>query len=129
MHVSRLFLHIKLFGFQHGRFHTLFTQKLDERLIFRHTFIGTEQQQSSFFLFLFIIRSHFGFCISKQPGSEIALDFYYLLHPRTEKIKQLIITFWNGTRYDQGGTRIVNQYGVNLVHDGIIVYALYQIFG
>ena len=42
-------------------------------------------------------------------------------------IKKLIFAFWHRTTNNQWCTRIVNQHRVHLIHDGIIVSALYKI--
>ena len=43
--------------------------------------------------------------------------------------EQLVVALRHGAGYNQRSTGIVNQYGVDLVHDGVIVCTLHQILG
>ena len=43
--------------------------------------------------------------------------------------KVLIIAFWHGSTDDERCTRIVNEHGVDLVHDGVVVAALHKVLG
>ena len=61
--------------------------------------------------------------------SQLALYAHQLLYQRLVLFEQLVIAFRHRPGYNQRRTGIVDQYGVDLVHDGVIVCTLHQILG
>ena len=56
------------------------------------------------------------------------LCFYQAFYLRTELLEELVVAFGYRTGDNQRSTGVVNQYGVHLIDDGVIVLALYQVF-
>ena len=89
----------------------------------------TEQCQKSLFLIFLVIRCNQAFGIGQILGSQSTLSFYQPFNQRTKHLKQLLVAFRYRTRNNQRSTRIINQYRVYLIDDGIIMFTLYQVFG
>ena len=87
-----------------------------------------EQSQESGFHIFFLIGCNQTLRISKILCCQFALCFNQTFYQRTKYFKQLFVTFRNRTRNDQRSTCIINQYGVDLIDDSIIMLALYKIF-
>ena len=60
---------------------------------------------------------------------DLALYFHQLLHPGLQDMILLVISFGDGTRYDQRRTRIIDQDAVDLIHHGEVMPALHHLFG
>ena len=60
-------------------------------------------------------------------GCQLALYSYQAFHKRLILFKLLILATRHGARYNKRCTGIVNQHGVHLIDNGVIVHALYQI--
>ena len=127
VHFLVVVLHVEFFGFLHAGLHALFAEELDQRLVFGHGLVGTIQEQRTFFVHFGIFAGHFLFGFGQQFGGHIALDVYQTFHLRTQFFEQLIFALGHRTGNNQRCTGIVNQHGVNLVDNGVVVFALYQI--
>ena len=69
----------------------------------------------------------FGFC--QILCGQLALHSHEFLHQRLILFEELVIAFGHGAGDDKRCAGIVNQHRVDLVDDGVIVLALYQIGG
>ena len=128
MHAFIVLLHVDFLGLQHTSLDALFTQELDQCLIFRQSFMAAEQGKKTFFLFFLIAGSNEAFGVSQILSSQFLLCFYQAFYQWTKLFKQLLFTFGDRAGNNQRSTGIVNQYGVHLIDDGIIVLTLYKVF-
>ena len=81
----------------------------------------------TFFYFFRVAAGHFLFGFDQQLGTKVFLCVYNDFHIRTELFEQLFFATGYRTGNDQRCTGIVDQYRVDLIDDGIVVFALYQI--
>ena len=65
--------------------------------------------------------------LSEQLGSLLALYLVELLYQWLILLEHLVVALWNWTGDNQWSTGIINQHGVNLIDDSVVVLALYQI--
>ena len=128
MHTLVVLLHVDLFGLQHTGFDTLFTEELDQCLVLRQTLVATIKSKESFFHFLLVVGGDQAFCFGQVFGSKHFLSFHQAFYQRAKLFEQLVVTFRYRTGNNQRSTGVVNQYGVNLIDDGIVVWALYKVF-
>lgn len=66
--------------------------------------------------------------VGKVLRGKFLLCFYQAFYLRTELLEELVVAFGYRTGDNQRSTGVVNQYGVYLIDDGVIVLALYQVF-
>ena len=128
VHAFIVLLHVDFLGLQHTSLDALFTQELDQCLVFRQSFMAAEQGKKTFFLFFLIAGSNEAFGVSQILSSQFLLCFYQAFYQWTKLFKQLFFTFGDRAGNNQRSTGIVNQYGVHLIDDGIIVLTLYKVF-
>ena len=129
VHTLVVLLHVDLFGLQHTCLDTLFTQIFNQCLVLGQCLVAAEQSKETFFLIFLVAGSNQALGIGKILGSQFLLCFHQTFYERTQLLEQLVLTFGDGTGNNQRSTGIVNQYGVHLVDDGIVVLALYEVFG
>jgi len=67
----------------------------------------------------------FGF--SQILGSQLLLHANQLFDQRLILLEHLVVALGHGTRDNERSTGIVNQHGVNLVDDGVVMGSLYQV--
>ena len=129
VHTLVVLLHVDLFGLQHTCLDTLFTQIFNQCLVLGQCLVAAEQSKETFFLIFLVAGSNQALGIGKILGSQFLLCFHQTFYERTQLLEQLVLTFGDGTGNNQRSTGIVNQYGVHLIDDGIVVLALYEVFG
>jgi len=127
VHVAHVFGHEVFFRLQHLGFYTLFTQEFDQRLVARISLERTVQLDRTFFHFFRIAACHFFLGFDQQFGAKVFLCVNYDFYIRTELFEQLFFTAGDRAGNDQRCTGIVDQYGVDLIDNGIVVFALYQV--
>ena len=131
-HPTVIVLHICLLGLQHTCFDTFFGEVFDEWLVFGQGLVGTiERQETGIELLLtfFLIACLHQFVtftdeclgISQILRSQLSLYTNESFYQWLILLEHLIIALRYRTRYDQRGTRIVDQHRVNLVDDGVVV--------
>ena len=127
VHVFLVLLHVELFGLLQAYFHTRLAEVFDECFALWHTFEGTEEcQLACLFLFL-ICATHFGFGFGEEFGGQGVLGTNEQLYAVFVFIIHLVFAFWYRTADDEWCTCIVNEDGVHLVHDGVVVTTLYEV--
>ena len=126
MHIAAVVLHILSLDFHHRLLHTFLRQILNQRLVFWKTLVGTVEQQCAFFKHLVVVACHHALRVGEQLGDEAALCFIHTLHIWLEVVEHLVFTSCHRTRDDKRCTGIVDKHGVNLIHDGEVVWTLHH---
>ncbi len=127
VHVTHVFRHEVFFRLQHLGFYTLFTQVLDQSLVTRISFVGTEQLDGTFFHLFLVAACHFLLGFDQHLGAKVFLCVYDDFHVRAELFEQLFFTTGDRAGNNQRRTGVVDQHGVDLIDNGIVVFALYQV--
>ena len=91
--------------------------------------MATVQLQESLLHLFLVSRSYHLLGLGQILRSQLALYAHQLLYQRLVLFEQLVIAFRHRPGYNQRRTGIVDQYGVDLVHDGVIVCTLHQSLG
>ena len=78
-------------------------------------------------LYQFVTFTNQIFRISQILCGQLTLYTYQTLHQRLIFLKHLIIALRHGTRDDQRCTGIIDQHGVNLIDDGVVMRTLYEV--
>ena len=130
VHVLVAVLHVEAFGLLHQALHTFLAEELDEGVVFRQTAIGAEELVGAVLLFVLggvgVGEDALGL---GQNACHIAfLGFVQFHYIRFQLVKFLLVAARRGTADNQRGTGIVNQNGVHLIDDGVVVFALHQFF-
>ena len=66
-------------------------------------------------------------CLGQKLCGLLALHLVELLHQWLVLLKHLIVALWHRTRDDKWCTGIIDKHGVNLIDDGVVVLALYEV--
>ena len=127
MHIFLVFLQVELFCLLQAHFHSRLTQVFDECFTLWHTLERTEECQLTCLTLLFIRTTHFGFCFGQQLGGQSILCTNQQLNAMLILIIHLVFAFWHRTTDNQWSTCIINQHGVHLIHDGIVMSTLHQV--
>ena len=87
--------------------------------------MGAEELQEAFFLTVLVagVDELLGF--GEILRGEFALHFHETLHEGLVLLEELVVALRHGTGDDERRTRIVDQHGVHLVDDGVVVLALH----
>ena len=126
VHLFVVVLHVEIFRFLQQLFDTLFTQVFDQRVVFGKSLESLQEHFPP--VFLVPLGDQFP-CLGKVLLNQRSLCLVQLFHNWPEFVKLLVFPPWNRARDDQWRSCIVNQNRVNLVHDGIMMLALYEILG
>ena len=129
MHVFALLLHVEAFRLEQQRLHSFFRKELDKRAVLRKSVVGTEKlvgaMRSFFFRSVRICQNLLRF--SKTLCNKTFLFFVQPNDVWLKLHKFLIFASWRRTTDNQRSTGIVDQNGVNLVDDGIVMLALNEL--
>ena len=90
--------------------------------------MATEQGKETGFLVFFLVRSNQALGICQILRSQFALSFYQSFYQGAKHFEQLFVTLRHRTGNNQRRTCIVNQDRIDLIDNGIIMLALYQVF-
>ena len=104
-------------------------EELDEGVVLRQSLVGAEEQEVALFLVVFIFAGNQPFGLCQQLCGKGALHADELLNQRLVLFIHLVFALRHGTADDERRTGIVDEYGVHLVDDGIIMLALYKVLG
>ncbi len=127
MHAFVVVLHVDFFSGKHSGLYALFGKELDQRLVFRKCLVAAEQFKETLLLFLLILRSEQTLGFGQVVGGQFSLNFIQSFNQRLIFFKHLVVSLGHGTRNNQRCTGIVNENGVNLIDNGVVVCALYKI--
>ena len=130
-HTAVVVLHIDILGGLHTRLDTFLGQELDEGLVLRQTLMRTVECQEAFFLqFLVVLLAALGnllLSLCQILRSQLALHTHNLLNQGLILLEHLVVALGHRTGDDEWGTGIVNQHGVNLIDDGVVMSALHKV--
>jgi hypothetical protein len=130
-HLTVVVCHVVLLGLQQTSLDTFLRKILDQWLVLRQCLVRTEECEEAF-IKEFLILSFCTFVnlllsLGEQFCSLLALYLIKFLNQWLILLKHLVVALWNRTRDDQWGTGVINQHRVDLIDDGVVVLALYQI--
>ena len=130
MHVFALFLHVETFGLKQQRLHAFLREELDEGVVLRQAVVGAEQLVGAVRLLLFcgvrICQYFLG--VGETHRHEAFLSLVELHHVGFQLEELLVVAMRYRTADDERRTGIVDQHGVDLVDDGVVVFrALHQL--
>ena len=132
MHVLALFLHVEAFGLKQQRLHTFLREEFDQSRILRQSVESAEQLVGAVRL-LFFCGVRIGqnlLCFGQTLCHQALLSLVKLHHIGFQLNKLLVFAVRDRSADDQRCTGIVNQHGVDLVDDGVIVTrTLHHLFG
>ena len=127
VHVAHVFGHEVFFCLQHLGFYPLFAQEFDQRLVARISLEGAVQLDGTFFHLFLVAACHFLLGFDQHLGTKVFLCAYHDFHVRAELFEQLFFAAGNRAGNNQWRTGIVDQHGVDLIDNGIVVLALNQV--
>ena len=122
-------LHVIFLCLEHTGLDTGFREELDEGVVLRQSLVGAEEQEVALFLVVFIFAGNQPFGLCQQLCGKGALHADELLNQGLVLFIHLVFALRHGTADDERRTGIVDEYGVHLVDDGIIMLALYKVLG
>jgi hypothetical protein len=88
--------------------------------------VAAEQSEESIVVFLFVFITNQLFRFSEIVGGQLALYAYKFFYKGLILFIELVVAFRHRTRYDKWCTGIIDEHGVNLVDNGVVVCALHQ---
>ena len=126
-HLLLVILHIIVFGLLQKNFHSRFAEELDKRRILRKALVSTEQQLSSL---VFVAGGDSLLGIVQYLIDKTALSLIEFFHVGAEfHILAVVFSLCHRARYNQRGSCIIDQNGVDLIDNSIMMFALHQIIG
>ena len=127
MHLAVVVLHVEALRIQEALLHPLGAEELDQRLVLRQTLVAPEEQQVALVDLLRVVARDLFLCLVEEPGTECPLSIDNRLHILAELLKHLVPLRLHRTGDDQRCTGIIDQHGVHLVDDGVVVDPLHHI--
>ena len=121
-HLAFVVLHVVGLGFLHEGLHAGLGQELDERLILREALVAAVQKQAAVFLIagrnklLGLVES------VVHKGALLVVEVFHI----GPVLHELLISgsLFHRAGNDKGRTGVVDENGVNLIHNGIVVFPL-----
>ena len=128
-HFPFVVLEINRLRFQQLLFHPLGAEKFDERLGLGQRAVCTEKCQSTFgqVVFTSALFLQQSLCIREKLLRCFLLNRDELNHFRLELNKFLLIALGRGAADDEWSPGFVNEHGIHLVYNGIVMLALNQL--
>ena len=127
VHVLLVLLEVELLGLLQAHFDARFGEVFDERLRFRHTLEGAEERQFASLALFLVGGVHLRLRFGKQLGGECRLLSDEVGDAVFVFVEHLVLAARHRTGDDKGRTCVVNEYGVHLIDDGVVVSALYEV--
>ena len=128
-HTAVVVLHIDGLGLEHTRLDTRFAEELDERIVLGQGLVAAEEREETFLLLLLVARGDERLGFGQILRGQFALHIHETFHQRLVFLEQLHVALGHRARNDERRTGVVNQDGVHLIDDGIVVAALHEVFG
>ena len=125
--MAHVFRHEVFFRLQHLGLNTLFAQEFDKRLVARVSLERAVELDGTFFHLFLVAACHFLLSFDQEFGAKVFLCINNHFYVRAELFEQLFLTAGDRTGDDQRRTGIIDQYGVDLIDNRIVVFALYQV--
>ena len=132
-HLLLVVLQVVSLGAQHLLLDTWFRQELDEGRVLWPCTVGTIELGSTFVLDVLVGVVHLLLGLVEQLVGQSLLQTNYVLHTVTVGLVKFLVgvfrSTWRRTGDDKRRTGIVDQHGVDLIDDGEIMFALYEVLG
>ena len=131
VHVFVLLLHVEILGALEDGLDAGFGEELDERFVLRQTAVAAEEEFGGFLVGLGVgVFGEAGPGVGEDFGDQHALGVVEFFDDGFEAVELLVfVVLAGGAADDEGGTGIVDEHGVDLVDDGVVVAALDEFFG
>ena len=137
-HTTIVVLHIDFLGLQHTSLDTFLREVFNQGLVFRHGLMRTVEREETLIelllTFFFVTGLHqFVTCCDQRLGiskilcGQLFLYTHEALYQRLVFLEHLVVALWYRTRNNERGTGIVDQHGVDLVDDGVVMGALHKV--
>ena len=126
-HLARVVLKIICLGLEQGVLHPLLAEELDEGAILGQTLECAEQQQFAFLAHLLVLACNLLLGFGQNLGDQAALCLHHLLYIGFVLVEHLVVTLGHRTGDDERRTGIVDEHRVNLVDNGIVMFALHHV--
>ena len=126
-HAAVVVLHVDFFRLEHASFHTRLGEELDEGTILRQCLVRTIEGEITHFAIFFVVALEQTLCFCEIFSSQLLLYSHQTLYKGLVFFVHLVFTTLHWTRDDEWRTRIVDEHGVYLVDNRIIVLTLYEI--
>ena len=130
-HASVVVLHVDLLGLQHAGLDAFFGEILDERLVLGETLERTVEREEAFVgELLVVVLLAFGnllLGVGQVLCGQLALHVDQSLYEGLILLEHLVVALGHGSADDERGAGVVDEHGVDLVDDGIVVGALHEV--
>ena len=127
VHVAHVVLHVELLGLEHARLDARLAEELDEGFVLGESLERTEEEQRAFLLHLLVVALHLLLGLGEELGAKILLRIDDGLHLRAILVEELLLALGYRAGDDQRRTGIVDQHGVDLVDDGVVMLTLHEV--
>ena len=107
----------------------MFGEIFDERPVLRQRLVASEEGKEAFFLLFLVFAGDELFGCGEILRGEFALCLVKAFDKGLVLFEELVIAFGNGAGNDKWRTGVVDEHGVDLVDDGVVVTALYEVAG
>ncbi len=126
-HFAAVVLNVVALGFEQQRLHAVLAQEFDQGLIFRAGEICAVEGQGAFATGFGIVGRNFFASLAHQTDLELALCVDHVLDVVFVFVEVLVVALGHGTGYNQRRAGVVNKHRVDLVDNGIVVFALHHV--
>ena len=128
-HAAVVVLHVYFLRLEHAGLDAGLGEELDERVVLGQCLVGAEELQEALFLTVLVagVDELLGF--GEILRGELALHLHEAFHEGLVLLEELVVALGHGTGDDERRARIVDQHGVHLVDDGVVVLALHEVGG
>ena len=126
-HTAVVVLHVDLFGLEHAGLDAGFGEILDERAVFGERLVRTIERKEALFAVFFLVAGDETLGFREILGGQFALHLVKTIYEGLEFLIHLVVALLYRAGNDKRGTGVVDQHGVDLVDDGIIMFALHEI--
>ena len=132
-HLLLVVLQVVSLGAQHLLLDPWFRQELDEGRVLWPCTEGTIELGSTFVLDVLVGVVHLLLGLVEQLVGQSLLQANHVLHTVTVGLVKFLVgifrSTWRRTGDDKRRTGIIDQHGVNLIDDGEVMFALYEVLG
>ena len=136
-HLAVVVGHVVLLGLEHTALDAVLGEELDEGLVLRQGLVGAVEREEALLEDLSLL---LGVGLGETLGNLaagvgeilrglLALHLIELLYQGLVLLVHLVVALGRGTTDDERRTGVVDQDGVNLIDDGIVVLALHEVGG
>ena len=132
-HALVVVLHVDLLGGEHAALDAGFGEVLDEGLVLGQCLVGAEEgEEAGLGLRLVVLGLALGdelLGLGQILRGQLALHADELLHEGLVLLELLVVALGHGAADDEGRAGVVDEHGVHLIDDGVVVHALHEVLG